>query len=551
MPSTPTTKSQVQAYKFVIRRMQSALVRKDAVMLHDPMRTHSRATLVGIALAIVGLAGFLIYGLISPKPTPPNEEGIVISKQSGAVYVLTGKGDSRKLIPTFNLASARLIMLAQQQKAAQSASGGQGGTAPAAQTSVKPAEVTQVDEEYLRGIPKGRLTGIPSGPDVIPTSDEMRAQGQWGVCDDIERNPALNDQSSAGNIKTTVLGGVSGFGESLQTNQGMLVTADNGQSTYLIYRTPSSANKPDSDAVRAEVDLGKESVASTFNSSGLDPRPISPGLLDAIPAVPELDVPEIEGVNSPSEFSPDYTVGSVLEVERTGQEPQYYAVLRQGLQEVTRSAADVLRFRNSVGQRETIQVSPDDITNVDKGVRELDVSQFPEQAPELLDPNQFPTTCLGWRADTSDPKQPEQRTMVTVGQQLPVNADKGVTLSSPNPDGIKVNRFFMPPGRAAVVRSAASAADFNRGPIYIVSDRGVRYGVPDTQTAQALGVTKFDPAPEAILRLLPTGTELNTRLAQRTFDSVLPPDSSGQFPEGQQGSASQAGVADGNPVPGG
>ncbi len=29
MPSTPTTKSQVQAYRFVLRRMQSALVRKD------------------------------------------------------------------------------------------------------------------------------------------------------------------------------------------------------------------------------------------------------------------------------------------------------------------------------------------------------------------------------------------------------------------------------------------------------------------------------------------------------------------------------------------
>ncbi|MFD1052463.1 type VII secretion protein EccB, partial [Kibdelosporangium lantanae] len=54
MPSTPTTKSQVQAYRFVLRRMQSALVRKDAVMLHDPMRTHSRATIVGVCLGVLG-----------------------------------------------------------------------------------------------------------------------------------------------------------------------------------------------------------------------------------------------------------------------------------------------------------------------------------------------------------------------------------------------------------------------------------------------------------------------------------------------------------------
>ena len=48
MPSTPTTKSQVQAYRFVLRRMQSALVRKDAVMLHEPMRMHTRATIAGV-----------------------------------------------------------------------------------------------------------------------------------------------------------------------------------------------------------------------------------------------------------------------------------------------------------------------------------------------------------------------------------------------------------------------------------------------------------------------------------------------------------------------
>src|SRR5689334_11173968 len=105
MPSTPTTKSQVQAYKFVLRRMQSALVRRDAVMLHDPMRTHTRATVVGVCLAAVGLVGFLVWGLLSSSPTLPTQNGIVISKESGTVYVLLN--NPRKLIPTFNLASAR------------------------------------------------------------------------------------------------------------------------------------------------------------------------------------------------------------------------------------------------------------------------------------------------------------------------------------------------------------------------------------------------------------------------------------------------------------
>src|SRR5207248_7206519 len=99
MPSTPTTKSQVQAYQFVLRRMQSALVRKDAVMLHDPMRTHTRAITVGVIVSCLGLVGFIVFGFINKSPSAPSK-GIVISKQSGAVYVASE--NPRQLIPVLN-----------------------------------------------------------------------------------------------------------------------------------------------------------------------------------------------------------------------------------------------------------------------------------------------------------------------------------------------------------------------------------------------------------------------------------------------------------------
>lgn len=56
MSTNPTTKSQVQAYRFVLRRMESALVRKDAVMLHEPLRHHLRAMAAGLILAMAALA---------------------------------------------------------------------------------------------------------------------------------------------------------------------------------------------------------------------------------------------------------------------------------------------------------------------------------------------------------------------------------------------------------------------------------------------------------------------------------------------------------------
>ncbi|MDQ2880512.1 MAG: type VII secretion protein EccB [Actinomycetota bacterium] len=95
MSTNPTTKAQVQAYRFVLRRMESALVRKDAVMLHEPMRHHLRATAVGLILGLLGLAAFVVIGKLHPPAhTSAPAVGLVLS--SGAWWVPTmtvGEGE--------------------------------------------------------------------------------------------------------------------------------------------------------------------------------------------------------------------------------------------------------------------------------------------------------------------------------------------------------------------------------------------------------------------------------------------------------------------------
>ncbi len=81
MSTDPTTTSQVQAYRFVLRRMESALVRKDAVMLHEPMRHHLRATAAGLIVALLGLVAFFVIGKIHP-PSEASADTIVIGDQS-------------------------------------------------------------------------------------------------------------------------------------------------------------------------------------------------------------------------------------------------------------------------------------------------------------------------------------------------------------------------------------------------------------------------------------------------------------------------------------
>jgi type VII secretion protein EccB len=525
MPSTPTTKSQVQAYRFVLRRMQSALVRKDAVMLHDPMRTHSRATIVGVCLAAIGVVGFLVWGLLSPSPSPPNEDAILISKQSGQVYVMFN--NPKQLVPTFNLASARLLLVARKNANNQQAQ--QGGTAAGVPTggSSGPVNATVVDEKELKDIPRGRMTGIQNGPSLLPGNDQ-RIDAKWAVCDAYQLDESLNDPSRENKVETTVLGGVGDLGPELQQGEALLVQAQN-KKFYVVYRTPVDANIRNANAVRAEVKMDDPRVRAALNLSDDGVRQITTGLLNAIPEAPALALPPINGRDTvPDGFDiQGLKVGAVFSVERAGQaDPELYVVQKAGKEKIKRTTADLIRYTKSVGGDKITPVSPSEIVSA-PDVDEIDDKVSPQQQPTVLTTESTPVTCLGWNV-VGEGSNAAEHTAVHIGinKAPPVpkkpdgTANKGVRITTPGPDGQRIDYFYMPPGRAAVVRGAASSQEFTTGPIYLVSDRGVKYGVPDAQTAGILGLSDQRPAPLSIMRLLPDGASLNQRDVLQTYDSV-------------------------------
>jgi len=529
MPSTPTTKSQVQAYRFVLRRMQSALVRKDAVMLHDPMRTHSRATVVGVCLAALGLLGFLIWGILSPKPKAPDKDGIVIGKPSGQVYVLIAQPD-KKLVPVFNLASARLLLLAQKEKGSENEAGG--AKPVAAQTEV--VAPTVVDDNELRDIPKGRKVGIADGPDLLPSADQ-RIESTWTVCDQYILDPGLPDPAKEDKVETTVIAGVSDLGADLKANESLLVRAPDGE-TYLVYRTPKSANQRNDSAVRAKVDLKAPEVLAALDLDGVEPRNITTGMLNAIPERSPLVSPGIPGRGTDSTIdlgNEDLTkVGSVFKVERAGDVTRFYVVLKDGVQEVKETTADLIRYYNNPGAPTIEAVNPDKMSGVPTPPT-IEEDSYPEVATEVLDPVVFPVACLGW-SYSGEGNNAEEHTSVHIGKKLPgigLNQNgtaKSVPISTPSADGIRIDHFYMPPGRGAVVRQATSKEDFNRGQITLISDRGVKYGVPDKATADALGLGDQKPAPRSIIQLLPDGASLSVKDVVQSYDST--PFGPGQYP---------------------
>ena len=52
-----TTRAQVSGYRFGLARAEHALVRRDARMLHDPMRSQFRALIAGAVVALAMLPG--------------------------------------------------------------------------------------------------------------------------------------------------------------------------------------------------------------------------------------------------------------------------------------------------------------------------------------------------------------------------------------------------------------------------------------------------------------------------------------------------------------
>jgi type VII secretion protein EccB len=534
MASTPTSKAQVQAYRFVLRRMQSALVRRDAVMLHDPMRNHSRATAVGVVIGVVGMIGFLIYGLFSPDPQVDSETQIVISKQTGQVYVV--KQDPRQLIPMTNLASARLLLFSQSNPD-KAPSGNGGGDAPAGTGAAPTAaggEPKLVSEAALAKLPKGRLTGIPDGPDMLPDKEENRIGAEWSVCDtfQVDDNPAAK-----GRFETTVLAGVSGGGQPLNGNRALLVQAGNdAKKAYLIYEAPKDSSKIGSaSAVRAAVDLTDEQVKSALRLGGKKPRAVSTGLLNAIPEVSPLKAPDIADRDKPASYLDGVKIGEVIKVERTGNY-EYYVVLKDGVQHVTKAVGDIIRFSYASGRRPQ-DVEPAKIANASNPSQKLNIADYPADVPDVLDANQDnKVLCLGWKADNWSADNMSEHTRVTIGSSLPTDKDAvPVKINQAGGTGELVSNFVMKPGKGAVVRGSTSTADFTTGPIHVITGRGVKYGVPDKDTAGALGLgpDKFAPAPESILRLLPDGPQLNRTEVARSYDALTIPKENGVMPEQQ------------------
>ena len=483
------TRHQVTGWRFVMRRIASGIALHDTRMLVDPLRTQSRAVLMGAVILVTGLAGCFVFSLIRPNGQVGNNT-VLADRETAALYVRVGD----ELHPVLNLTSARLI-------------------------AGKPVNPTSVKSAELDKFPRGNLVGIPGAPERMVQNASHDAN--WTVCDTISE-PAQGGHAAHSTGVTVIAGPPDTHGAratTLGAAQGILV--DNANSTWLLW-----------DGKRSQIDLADHAVTNALGL-GADvpaPRPVAPGLFNAIPESPALSAPAIPNAGAAPSFPAPGPIGSVVAsyaLDKSASDAvRYYAVLPDGLQPISPVLAAILRNTNSYGLDQPPRVGADQVAKLPVS-RFLDTARYPGQPVSLVDAAKSPVSCAYW----SKPAGAASSTLSLLsGSAVPMpEAVRTLDLVGSG------TRVAMAPGTGYFAQTVGGGPTSpGVGSLFWVSDTGVRYGI-DTESdssgaghgkaVEALGLNApAVPIPWSILSLFASGPTLSRADALLAHDG-LPPDS--------------------------
>ncbi|MCV7344883.1 type VII secretion protein EccB [Mycolicibacterium rhodesiae] len=473
------TRHQVTGWRFVMRRIASGLALHDTRMLVDPLRSQSRAVLMGVLLVVTAVLGCFVFSVLRPGGVPGSDP-VLADRSTAALYVRVGD----RLHPVLNLTSARLAV----------------GRA---------VDPTTVSSEQLDKFARGSLIGIPGAPERMVQNTSR--DGDWAVCD----GSAGSDQAGV----TVIAGQLERGGARaalLGESRGVLVGGADG--TWLLW-----------DGRRSAIDLADRAVTDALGLPAATPtaRPIAAGLFNAIPEAPALRIPQIPEAGSPAGYPipAGAPIGAVVIAYRNDGTPVNYAVLPDGLQPISPVLAAALRNANSYGLAQPPQLGADDIARLPVSAM-LDVSAFPSEPIKLVDAATAPVTCAQW---TKIDGAATSSTTLLSGSVLPVAGGmQSVDLVGGGNPGT-ATRVALPPGRGYFVQTVGQQpASPPAGSLFWVSDTGVRYGIggdpkSSEKTVAALGLSEPPlPIPWSVLTLFAPGPALSQTDALVVYDAVRP-----------------------------
>lgn len=490
MPAHNTTRAQVNGYRFLLRRLEHALIRGDSRMIHDPMRGQSRSMLVGLVLAVIIVGACAVLAFFKPQPSVGDAQ-ILLSQSNGAIFVRIGE----RAHPALNVASARLI----------------------AGTSENPAAV---DDKKLAALQRGPVVGIIGAPLTISGADDMSAS-DWTVCDTTVA-PAAVEPTGGTSVQTMVSAGPPVLTDEIRTGTAADAVAVNaGGQTFLLF-----------DGVRAPIDLTDRVLAPALGLTGVPVRDVSPGLLNAFPLVPAITAVAIPraGEPAPPPLPASVRIGSVIKTTDTSGD-SLFVVLADGVQPISAATADIIRYADPSAEQQPQTLSPALLTSV-ATVNQLPVQHYPQVAPTFSDTRAEPVVCMSWRRGNTETTS---STALLLGRRLPIpHGAHTVPLAGADGGGPGLDAVYVKPGTGEYVQSVgAEPAAAGIGQLFYVADTGQRFHIAGPEAAAVLGVRGIDdpaaprseqklpqPAPWSVLSLLPAGPVLSREAALIAHDGM-------------------------------
>lgn len=463
-------RDRLQSHQFLLQRMVSAFVTHDTDPVRSPFRRGGTAVFVGVMVAVVVMAGWGVYGVLRPGGSTSwmVEDALVVEKETGAAFVYR---DST-LHPVVNFASARLL--------AETGS------------PVRPASAAS-----LASAPRGGLIGIPGAPTSLPAPGRMLG-GAWSLCS----RPAVDDGVVTSAATVMMVGDVPASGAT-PDGAGVLVRTPGG-GTALVWR-------------------GRRHVltAQAAEALALSSRPavvVSDTWLETMPRGEDIAGVPVAGAGEPSAALDGALVGQVLRVRSMARTEELYLVRPNDLLPVTPLQAAVV-----LGSSTTLPAYPGGVPGlVDRGPGQVAFAPraapqpvtaelaAPAVMPRLVDADPSRATCMVVK-DASRPATLRVDVDEVPTGVSPLGAGSGTTSA----DGV-VDEVVVAPGRAALVE-APTSAEFGAGALSLVTDTGVRYGIPDVEAVSRLGYSSAElvTMPSALVDRLPAGPVLDrARAAQ-------------------------------------
>ncbi len=457
-----TTKVQVSGWRFLLRRLEHALVRRDTRMFDDPLQFYGRSMSLGVIIAVLILLGAGALALFKPQGKLGGGD-LFADGTTYQVYLnLSGK-----LHPVFNLTSARLVL-------------------------GNPADPSVVKSTELERLPKGQWVGIPGAPYSTPVSGSSSA---WAMCDTV-----ANPNSTTPAVQTALIAmplALDASVDPLAPDEAVLATYQD-QEWLVTPRGRHAIDRTDR-ALTSAVGIPVDATAV----------PISENIFNALPDAGVWALPPVPSAGDPNDVGlPDeLVIGSVFQMfAPTG--PQFYVVLPGGVAPVNGTTAAALRATQSYGLAVPPAMEPSLVVPLPDVIYP---SPLPDVPLMLLGRQDAPTLCWTWERRPGDQAP---KTAVAAGRRLPI-PPAAITAGISQIQGTAT--VFIDGGKYVRVQSL----DPRYGEaLYYVDVQGVRYGIPDEKTAGSLGLSAPATAPWEVLRLLVEGPVLSQEAALLEHDTV-------------------------------